>query len=382
MLHFIPTSYLSQTRYVQESSARTARRKIAPTWLRTSRCHLQAMLTCMFCLFLFACASGPAPVKTVATRTTLPKIGTNAVSPKVVKKTAGFKGIYEFSGHNSSDNVNNPALAGTYLGYYWKQLEPQEGQFNWNVIDHDMQPWVANGKNVILRVATAGWTNWNTAADSQHGTPPWVYAHGVASVTEVDGAVLPQYWASYFLQSLNAFVQAFANHYDSNPHVSAIEVGIGDGGETKVDTRKGPNVLTQWQAIGYTDELWWQTVQQIAGFYIASFHHTPLVLMPDATFIGKTYGYHQALVLNYAVQHGLWLQDNGLVANRVLGAQWQQVPGLIAEQQNTTQHTGDTLMQDLMAGLTEKATYILIYGGDINSANQAALQQVAALAHG
>ena len=380
MLHFIHTSYRSKIRHLQRNRREA---KLVFSLVRIHWRRFQVVLICTFCFFLLACGNGPAPVKTVTTRTALPKTVTNIVHPKVNTQNPGFKGIYEFSGQNSSRNASNPALAGTYLGYYWKELEPQKGQFNWNLIDHDMQPWVANGKNVILRVATAGWTNWDKAADSQHGTPSWVYSQGVTSVTEVDGAVLPQYWAPYFLQSLRDFVQALGNHYDGNPHVSAIEVGIGDGGETKVDTRKGPNVLAEWQAIGYTDEIWWATIQQIVGFYSASFHHTPLVLMPDATFIGKTYGYHQALVLNYAVQHGLWLQDNGLVANRVLRAQWSQVPGLIAEQQNTTAHTGDKLMQDLQAALQERATYIMIYGADIdNAANQPVLQQVAALAHG
>jgi hypothetical protein len=293
-----------------------------------------------------------------------------------------FRGIYEFSGQKKSADVANPYVAGTYLGYYWKQLEPQQGQFNWNLIDQDMQPWVAHGKKVILRVSTAGWTSWNKAADSQHGTPQWVYDQGVASVTEIDGAVLPQYWAPYFLQSLYTFVRAFASRYDGSPNVSAVEIGIGDGGETKVDTRSdNPNCLALWQSIGYTDEIWWNTIQLIASFYIASFHHTPLVLMPDGTFIGKTPGYHGSKVFGYAIQKNLWLQDNGLVAYRTIPPQWEQVPGVIAEQQNPTQKTGDTLMQDLLAGLREKAIYILVFASDIqNPANQSALQIVSALA--
>ena len=178
-------------------------------------------------------------------------------------------------------------------------------------------------------------------------------------------------------------MQAFASHYDGNPHVSAIEMGIGDGGETKVDTRTdNSNLLADWQGIGYSDQIWWNTLQQIITSYTTSFQHTPLVLMPDATFIGKTHGFGESLVLDYAVSHNLWLQDNGLVANRTFTTnQWSQVP-LISEQRDPTTKSGDTLLDDMTAALNLGATYIMVFASDIDtSANQPVLQQVAALAN-
>src|SRR5579883_951512 len=150
-------------------------------------------------------------------------------------RPAGFQGIYVFSGNNAATFSDDPLVAGTYLGYYWAQLEPQNGQYNWQLIDNDMKPWVNNGKHVILRVSVAGWTRWQPP-DSGQGTPRWVYNMGVASVTEADGAIKPQYWNPVFLQNLSNFVQAFANRYDGNTNIVAVEIGVGDGGETKPDT--------------------------------------------------------------------------------------------------------------------------------------------------
>ncbi|HEY5005763.1 MAG TPA: beta-galactosidase [Ktedonobacteraceae bacterium] len=303
--------------------------------------------------------------------------------PNTLPTDPNFKGIYEFSGHNSSTDATNPALAGTYLGYYWSQLEPQKGQYNWDLIDQQMQPWIDNGKNVILRVATAGWTSWDPSSNSGNATPQWVYDLGVSSVTEVDNAILPQYWNPQFLHSYNDFIQAFASHYDGNPNVSAIEMGIGTGGETKVDTRtNNPNLLADWQAIGYSDPIWWDTIQQIITDYSTSFQHTPLVVMPDASFIGKTHGYGESLVLNYAVSHNLWLQDNGLAANRTFTTnQWSQV-SLISEQRDPTTKSGDALLDDMTAALNLGATYIMVFASDIDiSGNQTVLQEVAALAN-
>jgi hypothetical protein len=306
---------------------------------------------------------------------------TSAASADATMQYKDFKGIYEFSGQNSHKHVDNPALAGRCLIYYWKQLEPRKGQYNWKLIDRDMKLWIDRHKKVILRVSTSGWTSWDRVADSQHGTPQWVYDQGVASVTEIDGSVHPQYWAPAFLQNLRDFVRAFAKRYDGNIYIGAVEIGVGDGGETKVDTHKHPNVLSLWKRVGYSDQIWWETIQRIIGFYTAEFHHTPLVLMPDSSFIGKTRGYGMNRVVSYAVQHKLWLQDNGLTANRTLSPDWHKVP-IIAEQRNPTTRSGDTLLEDLQAALNLGATYILIFASDIdNDANQPVLQQVAALAH-
>ncbi len=380
MFHFTCASHLSQGQQaLRQGQASPLQAGISPAPTVRASVSLSRRISaityltliCLLCVFISACGGNPAQPTPVAVKT------------KVPTQYPNFKGIYEFAGHNRSDDVNNPALVGTYLGYYWKQLEPVKGQFNWDLIDQDMQPWVANGKKVILRVATAGWTKWDEAADSQHGTPQWVYDQGVPFVTETDHAVLPQYWDPHFLQSWRDFVQAFAKHYDGNPSVTAVEIGVGDGGETKVDTHTHSKVLSFWQKIGYNDQIWWDTIQRIVGFYTASFHHTPLALMPDATFIGQTDGFSEDQVVSYAVQQRLWLQDNGLIADpdRTLSADWHKVP-IISEQRYSTAQSGDTLEEDLQAALKEHVAYILIFASDIqDNTNQAVLQKVAALAN-
>ena len=310
---------------------------------------------------------------------------TGTPSPKATRtptrtRLTGFQGIYVFNGNNASTFSDNPSVAGTYLGYYWAQLEPQNGQYNWDLIDNDMKPWVNNGKHVIVRVSTAGWKNWQPP-NSQQGTPQWVYNLGVSSVMEADGAIKPQYWNPVFLQNLNNFVKAFASRYDGNTSISAVEIGVGDGGETKPDTyfKNNPKILSTWMGIGYTDQVWWSTVQHIIDIYRASFHQMPLAAMPDATFIGGTRGYNEQLVLDYAVAHNLWLQDNGLIANRTLPAQWKKVP-VISEQRNTTDLSGDTMQQDVQAALQNNAVILMVFASDIvKGANQPALAQAASM---
>ena len=293
-----------------------------------------------------------------------------------VQQYPNFKGIFQF-GTNSSTLASNPSIAGTHLGYYWSQLEPQKGQYNWNVIDQQMAPWVSYGKKVILRVSTSGWTRW-APPYSQSGTPQWVYDLGVRSVKEIDGSILPEYWNPIFLQNFADFVHAFAQRYDGNPNVAYIDIGLGVGGEAKVDSHNSnPDQLNLWKHIGYTNANWWYAVQSIMQAYTSSFTHTPLAVMPDKVFMEKSDQYNAAMLLDYAVQHGLWLQDNGLAADRQLPSQFMKVPHP-EEQIGTTESTGDTLQQDIQRALNLGANYILVFGTDLKQlSNQAALKWAA-----
>lgn len=303
-------------------------------------------------------------------------------SPPGQKPTPGphpFKGIYNF-GTNGSALAKNQYLAGTYLGFYWSELEPAQGQFNWSVADNAMKSWTDNGKNIILRVSASGWTKWRPPF-SQKGTPQWVYDMGVPFVTEVDKSVKPQYWNPHFLSALNSFVQALAARYDGNAHVVAIEIGVGDGGETKPDTHNVPQRLQLWQKIGYTDAIWWDTIQKIVGIYQGAFKQAPLALMPDKTFLGNTSGYDEHKVVNWAVAQipPLWLQNNGIIAGQKPDPVWLKTT-IIAEQRLQTSQSGDTLAQDLQLMLNWGASYALCFEADLaNPKNQATLQEFAAL---
>ena len=83
-------------------------------------------------------------------------------------------------------------------------------------------------------------------------------------------------------------------------------------------------------------------------------------------------------MLNFAIQHGIWLQDNGLVASRTLPAIWMSVPRAM-EQVASIKATGETLQSELQIALNLGASYILVFTSDINNpANRLALQWAAA----
>jgi len=280
--------------------------------------------------------------------------------------------IFNF-GTNGASLATNPNLAGTYLGYPWSLLEPSQGQFAWDIIDKDMQPWLATGKDIIIRVSASGWASWG-AHPNKSWTPSWVYGLGVKSVTESDGAIKPQYWNPAFLQALSDFVTAFAAKYDGNPNIISIEAGIGDGGETKPDTRKSLT-LSAWQNIGYSDPVWFDTIKHIVDLYKSAFQHTPIAIMPDNSFLGKTAGLDEHAVVNYAVSKGCWLQHNGIVAGIKRDPTW--TTPIIAEQRNKLANSGDTMAQDIQVAIDFGASYFMGFEVDLQ-ANLAVLAKYAA----
>lgn len=319
---------------------------------------------------------------------TMPPVTVPPVTPPTVPPptTSGFRGIYAFNTGNASTLASNPNIAGTTLTYYWAQIEPQAGQYNWSLIDNDMKPWVTAGKSVIIRVSASGWKKWQPTQNSGQGTPQWVLDQGVKHVTDSDGSVKPEYWNPKFLSNLADFVHALGAKYDGNPNVTCIEMGIGDGGETKVDTGKDPNQLKLWQGIGYTDALWYGAITSIINMYVQNFTKTPLALMPDASFIGGTSGFNEQKVIAYIAKlnnKNVWIQDNGLISGQGLPSSFSALPKgwpILAEQRNDTATSGDKLDADLQTAIANGAAAILVFTSDLQTAgNQTVLAKYAAM---
>ena len=287
----------------------------------------------------------------------------------------GFGGIIEFAGHDEK-NASNPCIAGVNKTFYWSQLEPEKGKFRWDIIDASLQKWSRAHKKLIFRVSTSGFTNWERPY-SGRGTPQWVLAEGVPTVTETDGSVYPQYWNETYLAELRQFLLELGKRYDGNPSMPYLQMAVGSGGETLADTHDSSDRLALWKPIGYSDVLWWKTVQRIVGFYREAFPHTPLAIMIDSTFMDRTRGLHYANVVQWAVEQHLILQDNGLLAKRRLKEPWPGVPHVVEQRWNTKQ-SGDSLREDIRAGLEQNAMYILIFRSDLDRPeNQTVLEWAA-----
>lgn len=345
---------------------------------------------------LSACSDGSRLTSRVANQAT--RTAASALCPSGIPlnnptgywplDTQSFQGIYQFTGQANTKNVSNPAISGADLEWSWAKIEPVESQYNWSIVDRDISVWTSTGKSVILRFSTGGQKNWSGSVDGSY-TPPWLFdTYGVPRVTEINGTVFPEYWHPAYLQKLADFVNAAAARYDNNPSVAAVEIGVGQGGETEPDGSASRNThqLELWQQYGYTNALWWQTIQKIVGIYESAWKHTPLALMVTSTFYqNHDKPYSRVLVEKYAVDQGLLLQINSLDDRMQTGILngLDQYTTTIEEQRQSALSSGYPALHDVKHGIQLGARYILVFAADLANAASVdalnyAVQRVAA----
>ncbi len=136
-----------------------------------------------------------------------------------------------------ADLLEFPGMDHLYIRLAWSYLEPKEGQFDWAVIDRDIEKWTAHGLGIAFRISCK-----ETSTDrieQQFATPRWVmeagakgghYRMGKATGPEDPWEV--DYGDPVFLAKLDTFLAAFAARYDAKPWLRYVDIGsIGDWGE-------------------------------------------------------------------------------------------------------------------------------------------------------
>jgi hypothetical protein len=123
-----------------------------------------------------------------------------------------------------------PGLANIYLRLGWSYLEPEEGKFNWQVIDTVINKWVAQGYKISFRITC------KETGKQLFATPKWVMDAGAKGKFTSDprssGNWDPDYGDPIFLKKLENFHKAFAARYANKPWVEFIDLGsIGEWGE-------------------------------------------------------------------------------------------------------------------------------------------------------
>ena len=118
-----------------------------------------------------------------------------------------------------------PGTSVVYLRVLWNDLEPKEGEFNWDIFDSVAQNWIKAGKQLAFRVICCNQT--------ENATPDWVREAGCKGLwfkpiyADIPGAERwePTYDDPIFIEKLTNFLKAFAARYDGHPSVAFVDVG-------------------------------------------------------------------------------------------------------------------------------------------------------------
>ncbi len=173
----------------------------------------------------------------------------------------------------ADSTYSNPNISGVAPRISWNALEPQENQFQWQMLDDIFQKATANNKKVVI-IPVAGFD-----------TPQWVlqgiqtaqfprkYGKGAGQV-----APLPIPWDQTYINHWYAFLEQIANRYGSIPAFAMVGVG----GPTSVSAEMSlPNTNTdiqRWISLGYSPSKYENAWKQTFAKYAKLFPHQHFVL--------------------------------------------------------------------------------------------------------
>ncbi|MDR3267661.1 MAG: DUF4832 domain-containing protein [Tannerella sp.] len=190
-----------------------------------------------------------------------------------------------------------PGLSTVYLRLPWAFLEPEEGRFNWEMLDTPAQRWIEKGKKVAFRITST--ENWMPS-----GTPEWVYRAGAKSY-QVDKYLEPDYDDPVFLEKVENFVRAMAERYDGNPDTAFVDIGhygMWGEGHTVMTT---PKHGRSWGL---------EVMKKHIDLYCRHFKKTLLCISDD--FAGHDLRGERFPITDYAFSRGVSLRDDSILVNR------------------------------------------------------------------
>ncbi|MDO4575504.1 MAG: DUF4832 domain-containing protein [Planctomycetia bacterium] len=205
------------------------------------------------------------------------------------------------------ENYSPELLACCSLGYtrfVWGNIEPEEGNFRWDIIDKAMEKWTRTGRQFAFGICGA-----STHSAHFWTSPKWVFDAGAAYDTYelvnpkrptagiAGKKLVPIFDDPIYLEKLRAFVKAFAARYDGHPAIAFIDIrSYGNWGEGHMYPFRKHEI---------SPEMYLEHVK----IYREAFQKTQLVLPIG----GKITRYTP--VFEWATAHGITFRRDGICGN-------------------------------------------------------------------
>lgn len=196
---------------------------------------------------------------------------------KVVPKATDITLLNPGRGFTTTGNTFNESLgnrlhplSGIHQArWYWDILEPEEGKYNFAMIDTLLEKVIRNGELLNFRIM---------CQNIDMAIPAWAIREGIKQ---------PYYDNQVFLQKQENLIKALAKRYDGNPNLAFVDIGtIGQWGEWHSEENLEIKMPSQ------------ENANKVVAIYLKYFTKTPLVML-----IG-------GLGLQYSVNHGTgWRAD-------------------------------------------------------------------------
>ena len=189
-----------------------------------------------------------------------------------------------------------------YARYRWGDVEPREGDYQWKIIDRDLEAWSKLGKQFAFGVMGA-----SSHSKTFWVTPQYVFDAGARysefelkdprmETTGTPGTKLvPVFDDPIYLRKVEKFVRALAARYDGNPNLAFIDIrSYGNWGESHMHPFGKPDISAE-------------KYQEHLAIYRKAFQKTPLQVCCGRSIYREVY--------TWAVDHGIGLRRDGICGN-------------------------------------------------------------------
>jgi hypothetical protein len=173
-----------------------------------------------------------------------------------LKWTEGYPIVYQqFRG--TLENKSHPATSIAYFRVYWRFVEPEQGQYNWPMIDRALATARERGQALMLRIAPYG-----TAEDND--VPDWYRR----LAGEEKGRLPVEKWRTdpedpRYARHFGAMIRALGERYDGHPDLESVDLSI----------------VGAWGEGAGSAQLSEATREALVDAYLDSFHRTPLLML-------------------------------------------------------------------------------------------------------
>ena len=194
---------------------------------------------------------------------------------------------------DSLDDSCDDIISVVYYRVGWSTIEPEEGQYNWSVLDSKINDCVKRGKKFAF-----GIMNVCINSPKEYVTPKWVFDAGaqyyIYESPDGNRQVIPKWTDEIFLKKLNNFIKALAERYDGNENIAYIDIrSYGSYGEQHLSSIGGTDI-----SVEQLKELFIQP-------YIDAFKSTMLVNPWGKEMYNDTY--------KWAVDNGVTIRRDGIM---------------------------------------------------------------------
>ena len=166
----------------------------------------------------------------------------------------------------------------SYCRWFWNVLEPEQGKYNWGIIDLALEQAREHHQTLNIRMMPY---------DQRHPLPEWYQNSGARRAnkpTDKDGKIWqPDFSDPLFLKYWGDLVAAAGARYDGNPHLEMVDIS----------------------SVGYWGEGWsdympaFKYQKPLIDIYLKAFKRTPLLMNFD-----------EQEALTYGTEHGAgWRLD-------------------------------------------------------------------------